>query len=127
MARRVARDFDVVSDAILGRRDAVVFPLEERLLEIPAGPPGEDASNLEVFAQDVAHHVLRVDAFGWTFVVGAAGGVDVVIAGIPAQLRRIDPPLEAEGQGLRTAVLNSEGLGSFSIFRPPGVLDGVSP
>ena len=73
-------DLHVVADPIFSGRQLVVFAFEERLLEVPAGAPGQDAADLQVFAQDVPHHVLWIDAFGGTFIVGAAGRMDMVVA-----------------------------------------------
>src|SRR5690349_19409398 len=97
----MAGDFDIVADAILRCGDGVVLALEERLLEIPSGSPGQDASDLQVLAEHVADHVPRVNAFGGALVVRAARGVNVMIAGVPTHLRRIDPAFEPESKRLR--------------------------
>ena len=79
--RAEAGDLDVVAEQVGALRDGVDLAGEELLLEVEARAPGQVAADLQVFAQDVAHHVLGVDALGRVGVVGAAGGVDVVVAG----------------------------------------------
>ena len=107
VAGREAGDLDVVAHQVLGGGEAVVLALEELLLEIPARAPAQHAADVQVLAQDVPHHVLRLDALGGLLVVRAAGRVDVVIAGVPAHLRRIDPALEPER--LRHAARSARG------------------
>src|SRR5262244_2329773 len=75
MARWKTGYFDVIADQVILRRYRIVFALEESLLEIPTGPPREHIAHLEVLADDVAHHVLRENAFGGLFVVCATGSV----------------------------------------------------
>ena len=56
----------------------------------------DGGADLEVLAEDVAHHVGRMHSLGRVGVVGAAGGVDVVVAGDPAEPRGIDPAADLE-------------------------------
>src|SRR6185436_12912340 len=70
--------------------------LEILLLVIPARPPGKYASDIEVFAANVAHHVGRRHALSRRRIMGASGRVDMVIAGIPAGCCQIDPPFHPE-------------------------------
>ena len=81
-----AGDFDVVSHDVARRGQRTDLPFEELLLVVPARPPRQHAADVEVFAEDVAHHVFGADAFGRRLIMGAAGGVDVVVAGVPAAL-----------------------------------------
>ena len=81
-------DYDPAVPAVpmpaVGRGETMWFALEVALLVIPARPPAQTAADVEVLAENVPHHVLGRDALGGTLVVGAAGRVDVVVAGIPA-------------------------------------------
>ena len=70
------------------------LPVKNCNLVVEARPPGQVAADLQVFAQAVAHHVLGVHAFGRVGVVRAAGRVDVMVAGVPAEQRRIDPAFD---------------------------------
>jgi hypothetical protein len=51
------------------------------------------AADLEVLAEAVLHHVVRVHALARLGVVRAARGVDMMVAAPPAAERRIDPSL----------------------------------
>ena len=101
MARREAGHLDVVVHQVIAIRQLVIFSLEELLLIVVRRSPRQDGADVEAFAEDVADHVLREDAFGGRLVVQASGGVHVMIAGVPAHARQIDPPLEPHGR--RTA------------------------
>src|SRR5207244_1059088 len=81
-------------------RNLVFLAGEKLFLVIEARPPRQITADLQVLAQAVTHHIQRVNAFGGIGVVGATGGVDVVVAGPPAQLRRVDPTLDLKGNGL---------------------------
>src|SRR5205085_3297445 len=75
--------------------------LEVALLVIPARPPAQAAADVEILTQDVAHHVFRGHALRRALVVGTAGGVDVVIAAVPAPGPREHPALQLEALGVR--------------------------
>ena len=78
---------------------AIVLALEERLLEIPARTPAQH--RLPTFRSSPRMWRImscRIDALGGLLVVRAAGRMDVMIARVPARLRRIDPALQAERQ-----------------------------
>ena len=75
-----AANLDVVAHDLVLQRELVDGAFEELLLVIPTRTPGEDAPDIEVFADDVPHHVGGGDAFGGGLVMGAAGGVNVMIA-----------------------------------------------
>ena len=77
-------------------REFVVLPGEEFLLVVVAGTPGEDRCEVELFAGDLADHVFGVYAFSGLLIVGAAGGVNVRVARIPAVLGGVDPALELD-------------------------------
>src|SRR5262245_45005914 len=111
-----AADLDVVAHDVVFGREFVDGALEELLLVVPAGTPGEYAADIEVFADDVPHHIGRSDAFSGGFVVGAAGGVDVVIAGNPAEVGELDPALHAERFARFGCGGNSDGLLEIEVF-----------
>ena len=71
--------------------------LEELPLEVVARAPGQVAADVQPFALDVQEHVVGEDALGRVRVVGAAGGVDVVVAAVEAVVHRVDPALELDG------------------------------
>src|SRR3989442_34365 len=123
-ARREAGDFDVVPHHVTAGRKAVRLSFEESFLEIPARAPGQHVADVQVFAQDVAHHVLRIDTLARFLIVSASGGVDVVVSRVPAHPGGINPALELESNLLRP-VLDLNLLSPFSIIRSPRALDGI--
>ena len=98
VARREAGDLQVVVHQPRRRRQRMIDAAEELLLEVVRRPPGQHRREVERFAVDLRPHVFRPDALGRILVVRAAGRVDVVIAGIPAVLRRIDPAQQLKDQ-----------------------------
>ena len=124
--RREAAHLDVVAHQRLRGRKGRWLSFEVLLLDIPTRPPGEDAANVEILADDVPHHVGRADAGGGIFIVRAAGGVDVVVAGEPAALRRLDPAFEAEVLAVsRGACGDRECRPLHPVFGAAGELDGI--
>src|SRR5215510_12258744 len=123
MRRREARNLEVVTHQVLARRELVVFGLEELFLEVITRPPGQHAADVERLAQNVADHVLRHHALRRAFVMHAPGGVDVMIARIPAELRDVDPPFEFERQRLRLVYFDRLAFGD--VLRPARVFDRV--
>ena len=102
------------------------LPLEILLLRIPARPPRKDAADIQVLAQDVPHHVAWADAFGRAVVVGAAGGVDVVIAGEPTALEGMNPADEPHRLAMTLdAIWDGDGLLERQILGAAGHLDRV--
>src|SRR5262249_26520880 len=103
--------------------------IEVTLLVVPARAPAQAAADVEVLAQDVPHHVLGGDALGGALVVRAAGRVDVVVAGVPAARRRVDPALQGEFLGVRAGRGHGDFPGEHEVFgaaRPGhGVLAGL--
>src|SRR6185369_8872505 len=57
-------------------------------------------------------------------VVRAAGGMNVMIAGIPSHLSRVDPTVQAEGD-LHGLGFHFQALGLLAILRAAGIFDGV--
>ena len=70
--------------------------LEEPALIVVARSPGQDAADVQALALDLEEHVLGPDALGRGGVVGAARGVDVVIAAVEAVGARVDPALQPD-------------------------------
>ena len=83
---------DVVPHEMPGPRERMGAPLEELLLGIPAWTPAQHAADIEILPDDVADHVGRGHTLARRLVVGAAGRMDMVIAGIPVPFREVDPP-----------------------------------
>ncbi len=74
----------------------------------------------------MTHHVRGRDAFGGVLVVGATGGVDVVVAGKPLTLGGVDPALELEVRALAgDAFLDGQLVGLDEVFRAAGDGDGI--
>src|SRR6267142_723515 len=94
--RSESGDFDVVAQDVWILRYFVILAGEELLLIVEAGPPGEIRADFQVFALNLADHIDGVHAFGVIRVVGTAGGVNVMIAGPPPRLGRIDPALKID-------------------------------
>src|SRR5262245_4468831 len=106
LMRAKARDLDVVVQQIGWTRDQVVFTREKPLPRIESRTPGEGCPDLQVLTERVAHHVGGKHAFGRIHVVGAARGVNVMVARPPAELRGIDPTFDLKARSLsRTAIL----------------------
>src|SRR5438045_4352502 len=76
----------------------MVLARKELLLVIVIRAPRQHACNIDVLPQNLAHHILRLHAFGRVHVVRAASAVDMMVARIPPELGWIDPALELEGQ-----------------------------
>src|SRR3989442_6923446 len=72
----------------------------------------------------MAHHVLRKNALCRAVVMRAARGVNMMIAGIPAQLRRIYPSLQMKGKRLRLAGLDFDLTDLNQVLRPSSEFDG---
>ena len=82
--RAEAADLDVVLQDGEGLADWFGRRLEELALEVVAGSPGQDAADVQALSLDLEQHVVGVDALGGAGVVGAARGVDVVVAAVEA-------------------------------------------
>ena len=89
--RPEARHLDVVAEEVRGPADVVGLPREKPFLEIEARAPREAAADLQILPHAVAQHVGRHHPLGGALVMGAAGGVDVVIARPIAAPRRVNP------------------------------------
>src|SRR5205085_10857300 len=91
VARRESRNLEVVMNEPVRRGGRVVAAREELLLVVVPGAPGEDRADVEAFAAHLAAHVGRIHSNRRVLVMTAAGGVDVVIGGVPPEGGRIDP------------------------------------
>ncbi len=116
--RREAGDLDVVAHQVVLGGKRVDLAIEELLLGIPARAPGEDAADVEVFTQDVPPHVFGLHAFGRAFVVSAAGGVHVVVAGVPPHLGQVNPALELKRPLNRFGPGDGDRSGLLEVFGP---------
>src|SRR2546428_12200820 len=101
--------FQIVMDQLIGSGKRVVLSAEKLLLVVVAGTPSEYASNIERLALNLAPHVLGQNSLCRILIMRTPGGVNVMISGIPAELRRINPSLQLEGQ-LRGALLTHREL-----------------
>ncbi len=119
--RGEAGDLDVVAHQVVALREFVDVAGEELFLVVPARSPREHATDVEVFAENVPHHVFRLDALAGHVVVLAAGGVDVVVAGEPAVVGKLNPPLEPKR--LFLVFVRADGDFAFldAVFRTAGV------
>ena len=125
VARRKPRHLDVVVHDSLRLRKLVVLAAEKLLLVIPGRTPRQHRADVEVLAQNLPDHVLRMYAFGRILVVRTAGSVDMVVARPPAVLRRIDPSLELKPKLARSVPLNGQFLRPPVEFRTAPIFDGV--
>ena len=87
--------------------------------------PGEYRSHIEGFAEDMADHIFREDAFGRTLIMFAAGSVNVMITRIPSEFCRIDPSFQSKCRCLWLPRDDSQRLLFGQIFRAACVLDDV--
>ena len=95
--RRKSGDLDVVPHDVILQRQPADVSFEELLLEIPARSPRQHATDVQVLAQDMSHHGLGGDALRRGFVMGATGGMHVMVARIPTQIGQLDPAFQLEG------------------------------
>src|SRR5579864_1234062 len=84
-------DFDIIMQQVWIPGDRIVFAGKELLLEIKARAPGQVAADFQVLPLAMPVHVGWEHPFSWLAVMGAAGGVNMVVARPPAQPRWIDP------------------------------------
>src|SRR5215813_1879780 len=103
----------------------MVFGFEVLFLIVVARPPGQNAADVERLAQNMPDHVLRHHALRGAFVMRAPGGMDVMIARIPAELRDINPSFEFERVRLRPIRGDLDGLPFDQIFGPAREFDLV--
>jgi hypothetical protein len=117
--RAEAADLDVVFQDGERGAQSVGPGLEEPALVVVARAPGQDAAHVQPLAADLFEHVRRFDPLGGAGVVGAAGGVDVVVAADEAKGPRVDPALERNGQAGLAVVGDRDPLPDRLVLRPP--------
>src|SRR5215831_17163280 len=110
---------------MIGRRKRVHATFEIAFLMIPARSPAQAAPDVQVLAENVAHHVLGRDALRRAFIMSAAGGMDVMVARPPAALGRVYPALEGERFGVRGCPWNSDLFLQHQVFRPARIAHRV--
>src|SRR5207247_3820994 len=84
-------DLDVIVQQVGVARNCVVLSSEKLLLIVEARTPRQVAANLQILAEAMSHHVRRMNTFTRFGVMRAAGGVNVMVTGPPAELRGINP------------------------------------
>ena len=119
------RHFDVVAHFVVVSRQLVDLALKKLFLVIPARAPRQNAADVKVLAQDVAHHCRRSDTFGGRFVMRAASRVNVVVAGIPIVVDELDPALQTKRFAVRFGDRYGDVSLENSIFRSPRISDLV--
>src|SRR5262245_1611769 len=92
---------------------------EVALLMIPTRSPAQTAADVQVLAKNMAHHVFGRDALGWTLIVGASCGVDVMIAGVPVFASGVNPAFKLESLGMGRTGWNGDLALKNQIFRAP--------
>src|SRR5262252_5696417 len=107
MARRESGNFQVVVHQSVGLRERMVFATEKLLLIVVAGAPSKDCADVQLLALDLAHHIIRLHAFGRVLVMRAAGRMHVMITGIPMVFRWVDPALHGKETSLAPAAVTS--------------------
>ena len=96
VARWKPGNLQVVMHQSIRLRERVILAAEKLFLVVVTGSPGQNCADIQFLAQDLAHHVIRFDAFRGILVVRTAGGMHVMVAGIPAVFRGVDPALHGE-------------------------------
>src|SRR5262245_18611519 len=103
----------------------MVFGFEVLFLIVVARPPRQNAAYVERLAQNMPDHVLRHHALRWAFVMRAPGGMDVMVARIPAELCNINPSFEFERKRLWPIRRDPDCLLFDQIFGPARECDFV--
>ena len=122
--RAKPRNLDVVAEQIGKPGNVVVFAGEKLFLIVETRSPSKVCSDLEILAEAVAHHIRRVYPLGGVLVMGATGGVDVVIARPPPHQRWINPALHLERLG-DIRVADGDDAGLWNRLRAPVISNGV--
>src|SRR5215213_8823392 len=97
--------------------------LEELLLVIPARAPREHTADIEIFAKNMAKHVGRLHAARGRGIVRASGGVNVMVAGKPAQPGWMNPTFQLKRLGMILCLRHDDLSPQHFIFRSPRVRD----
>src|ERR1700676_4715828 len=96
VARWEPGNYQVVMHQPIRLREGRILAAENLLLVVVAESPRQYCADIQFLAEDLAHHVLRLHTFRGILVVRAAGGMPVMVAGIPAVFRGVDPALHGE-------------------------------
>ena len=78
-----SRHLNIIAQQVRILGNLVVLTGEELLLVIEAGSPCEVATDLEIFTQNMAHHVRSMNAFARRGIVRASRSMNVVVTGPP--------------------------------------------
>src|SRR3954447_6634416 len=103
VARGKPRNLQVVVQEGLRPGERVAMTGEELFLMVIARRPIENTSDAQVFALHLSHHHRRIDALRWRYVMRATGGMNMVIARVPAEFCRMNPPFEVKGEWSRVS------------------------
>src|SRR5262245_45497827 len=125
MARRESGDFQVVVHELVWPGEWMILAAEELLLVVVARSPCEHGADIQFLALDLAHHVIWLHTFRGILVVRTTRGMYMMVPGIPAIFRRIDPPLHREGNFVWTIWLHVDLLCLRVIFRSHRGSNGV--
>src|SRR5262245_42866435 len=116
----------VVVHPAIRLRQWIVLAREKLLLIVVAGSPGQYRADVERLAQDLTHHILGQHAFRGVLIVRAAGCVDVMIAGKPADAWWVDPSLESNGELAGPGGVDAEFRRACHVLGPAARGDGVA-
>ena len=97
MRRRKSGHLHIVAHQVLGLRKLVQVSLKELFLVIPTGAPRQHTAHVQVFAQNMPHHVFRCHTFSRRFVMRASRGVHMMVTRVPAKISQLDPSFEPKG------------------------------
>ena len=123
--RAKSGNLDVITQQIGILRNGIDFAGEKLLLIIEARTPREVRADFQIFAHALANHVRRVHAFGRIRVMRATGRMNVMIAGPPTALGRIDPAFHFEVELIALCASIVSVCRLRDRFRPARKLDRV--
>jgi hypothetical protein len=118
-------DFQIVVHQFIGLGKRIVVPGKELFLIVVIGSPCEHGADVQPLARYLPDHIPRQHAFGGVLVMRATRGMHMVIAGIPAVLRRIDPTFQLKREFGGTVAVHRELLSVRTVFRSAGVSDVI--
>src|SRR5216683_2370220 len=120
-----SRYLHVITEEIIGSGKRIDLSLEVALLVVPARSPAQAAADVEVLAEDMAHHVGRRDALSGAFIVCTSGRVNVMIPRIPARGGGMHPAAELERLFMNDTNRYGDLLFLNQILRPASVADSI--
>src|SRR6516225_10024214 len=127
MARWKARNLQVVMHQLVRFGMRIVLPCEEFLLVVVARAPRQHTAHVQSFALYLPRHVFRAHALSRVLIVRAASRMHMMIAGIPAILRGINPSLHLKFNAVVTSFRHFYSLGLWQIFRTERARYRVTP